>query len=80
MPPGRTANYLFYDDGFDIASEGTLTRFDRASIDHFTEGPDGFILHNGSAHVFPTSGLPSDDVAALRALLASKVTSRGGSK
>jgi len=72
----QTAVYRFYDDGFDVETEGSLSRFEWASIHHFDDGADGFVLHNESVHVFPTHGLPMDDVAALRALFASKVTSR----
>jgi hypothetical protein len=65
--------YRFYDDGFDAEVDGSLTRVEWTSIRSFVDGPDGLILHNGSVHVFPTRGLPSDDVAALRALFADKV-------
>jgi hypothetical protein len=66
--------YRFYDDGFDAEADGSLTRIEWTSVRHFVDGPDGLILHNGSVHVFPTRGLPTEDVAALRALFASKVS------
>jgi YcxB-like protein len=69
--------YRFYDDGFDAEADGSGTRVEWASIRNFVDGPDSLILHNGSAHVFPTRGLPTDDVAALRALFADKVPKSG---
>jgi YcxB-like protein len=79
-PRKQTFAYRFYDDGFDVETEGSLTRVQWASIYHFVDGADGFVLHNGSVHAFPTSGLPSDDVVALRALFATKITSGGTQK
>jgi hypothetical protein len=70
------ALYRFYEDGFDVEAEGTLSRFEWSKVHQFVDGPEGLMLHTGKAHVFPTRGLPTDDVAALRALFASKVTPR----
>jgi hypothetical protein len=72
----HVALYRFYEDGFDVEAEGSLSRFEWSRVHDFVDGPDGLILHTGRAHVFPTRGLPTDDVAALRALFASKVTLR----
>jgi YcxB-like protein len=73
--PERTMKYVFSPKGIEITTSTHVSRRDWPTVHHFVEGPTtfGVYLTKSVLQVVPKRALRNDDVAALRAMLATHV-------